>query len=211
MLFPEIKKYCDELTGEFDKIPEQRKMILNKITHYIVAKQAENKAVQLVYICTHNSRRSQFGQIWAQVAAAYFGIKNVHAFSGGTEATAFHANAIRALKKFGFKISASGDVSNPVYEITFDDSQKPILCFSKVYDHRANPATDFIAIMTCSDAEENCPFVAGAELKIAITYDDPKAFDNTELQDLKYGERCQQVARESFYVFSNVHSSKPNK
>lgn len=208
MLFPEIKKYCDELIKEFDKIPEQRKMILDKITRYIVAKRTENKAVQLVYICTHNSRRSQFGQVWAQVAAAYFEVKNIHTFSGGTKATAFHANAIQTLKKNGFKISASSNVSNPVYTIAFDDTEKPILCFSKVYDHPANPATDFMAVMTCSDAEENCPFVAGADLKIATTYDDPKAFDDTELQGLKYGERCRQIAMEIFYVFSNVHSSK---
>ncbi|MCW3085048.1 MAG: protein-tyrosine-phosphatase [Bacteroidetes bacterium] len=210
-MFPEIKKYCDALTTEFDKIPEQRKMILDKITRYIVAKSEENKAIQLVYICTHNSRRSQFGQTWAQVAAAYYAVKNIHTFSGGTEATAFHANAIHALEKTGLKISASGDELNPIYRIAFDDNEKPLIGFSKVYDHPGNPASNFIAIMTCSEAEENCPFVGGAELKIATTYDDPKAFDGSDLQEIKYDERCRQIALESFYVFSNVHSSNPNK
>lgn len=60
--------------------------------------------------------------------------------------------------------------------------------------------------MTCSDAERNCPFVPGAEKRIAITYDDPKAFDGTESQAAKYVERATQIATELFYVFSQLNA-----
>lgn len=199
-----IKIYCDYLTQNFDSIPNDRKTLLDKITVYIKSKQKEHKDIKLVYICTHNSRRSHFGQVWSQVAAYYYNIKNVHSFSGGTEATAFNINAINALKRIDFNIKATTDQKNATYQLLFDEQEKPIVCFSKGYNHPQNPQTEFAAIMTCSDAEENCPYIPGAELRIGTTYNDPKAFDNTLEQDDKYDERCQQIALETFYVFSKL-------
>ena len=204
-MIPSIKIYCDHLTQNFDSIPSDRKIVLDKLTSYIKSKQKEHKDTKLVYICTHNSRRSHFGQVWAQVAAAYYKVANVHSFSGGTEATAFNINAINALQRIGFGIKAITDDKNPTYQILYDEQEKPIVCFSKVYNHPQNPQTEFAAIMTCSDAEENCPYIPGVELRIGTTYNDPKAFDNTPEQDDRYSERCQQIALETFYVFSKIN------
>jgi arsenate reductase len=203
MLQP-IKQYCDNLIKEFDTISEERKTLLEKTSTYISSKKERNEFIKLVYICTHNSRRSHFGQIWAQVAASYFNVKNVTTFSGGTEATAFNINAINAIKRIGFDVKQINTKKNSTYHISFDEVEKPIVCFSKVYDDAQNPQTNFAAIMTCSDAEENCPFIPGVELRIGTTYNDPKAFDNTPLQDTKYDERCKQIALETLYVFSKV-------
>ena len=203
MLQP-IKHYCDKLIAEFDVIPKERQALLEKISNYISSKKESHQAIQLVYICTHNSRRSHFGQIWAQVAANYFNVKNVTTFSGGTEATAFNSNAINAIKRVGFDVKPLDETTNKRYHVVYDETENPIICFSKVYDDAQNPQTNFAAIMTCSDAEENCPFIPGVELRIGTTYDDPKAFDNTPLQDAKYDERCKQIALEILYVFSKV-------
>ncbi len=203
-MFESIKTYCDSLVKEFDKIPLERKDILERITQYIAKKSILDKPVNLVYICTHNSRRSHFGQVWAKVASDYFHIKNVHTFSGGTEATAFNINAINALKRIGFDIKPINNETNPTYHVQYDLKESPIICFSKVYDNPKNPDKEFAAIMTCSDAEENCPFIPNVELRIGTTYDDPKAFDNTPMQDTKYDERCKQIALETLYVFSKV-------
>ena len=203
-MIPLIKTFCDNLTKEFETIPDNRKEILAKITEYIATKMKENKPINLVYICTHNSRRSHFGQVWAHVAASYYGIKNVSTFSGGTEATAFNSNAINSLKRIGFNIKAIDTDKNTTYRVFHDDNEAPSVCFSKTYDDATNPKKEFAAIMTCSDAEENCPFIHGVELRIATTYDDPKAFDNTPQQDAKYDERCKQIALETLYAFSLV-------
>ncbi|MBA2610750.1 MAG: protein-tyrosine-phosphatase [Bacteroidetes bacterium] len=203
-MYSSIKSYCDSLIADFNSIPHRRKELLEKIAQYISYKQKENKPINLVYICTHNSRRSHFGQVWAKVASDYFKIKNVNTFSGGTEATAFNINAINSLKRVGFEIKPINVEKNSTYHILFDDNEKPIVCYSKVYDDPKNPQKEFTAIMTCSDAEENCPFIPAVELRIGTTYDDPKAFDNTPLQDAKYDERCKQIALETFYVFSKV-------
>jgi protein-tyrosine phosphatase/arsenate reductase len=199
-----IKTYCDNLTKEFNNIPNHRKEILSKISQYINTKRKANNPINLVYICTHNSRRSHFGQVWAHVAASYYGIKNVNTYSGGTEATAFNINAINSLKRVGFDVKPINIEKNTTYHVFHDDNETPSVCFSKTYDDAKNPQKDFAAIMTCSDAEENCPFIPGVELRIGTTYDDPKAFDNTPQQDAKYDERCKQIALETLYVFSKL-------
>jgi arsenate reductase (thioredoxin) len=208
MLFSSIQEYCDLAAAHFSDITEERKLILSKIAQYIQAQLDQDKPVQLMYVCTHNSRRSHFGQVWGAVAAHYYGIPNIHTSSGGTEATAFNINAINALRRIGFVVEPNGAVTNPVYTVQYSE-QNAVSCFSKRYDDAANPQSDFAAIMTCGDAEANCPFIPGVQLRIATTYKDPKAFDGTILQDFKYSERCLQIAVEVLYVFSLV--SKPLK
>lgn len=202
-MYSPIQKICDELVTSFDAISEQRKNLLLKISKYIQTKKEADEVIKLIYVCTHNSRRSHFGQIWAAVAASYYGIENVKTYSGGTEATAFNINAINALKKMGFVIESNNQEINPVYTVQFGENESTI-CFSKVYNNEANPQEHFAAIMTCSDAEENCPFIPRVELRIGTTYEDPKAFDNAPLQDTKYEERSLQIAQETLFVFSNI-------
>jgi arsenate reductase len=202
-MFLAIQHYCDLLTQLFDNISEERKQLLQKISIYITQQNEKNIPIQLVYVCTHNSRRSHFGQIWAAVAANYYAIKNVYTFSGGTEATTFNINAITALQKIGFDIKTQDQITNPIYTIRFGENES-IKCFSKVYNDAVNPSENFAAIMTCSDAEQNCPFIAGVDLRIGTTYNDPKAYDNTPKQDDAYAERLEQIALECLYVFSLV-------
>lgn len=202
-MFNAIKERCEALSRNFKEIPSERKQLLEKIATYIDGKRTVNEAVNLVYVCTHNSRRSHLGQVWAAVAAAYYEVTNVHTFSGGTEATAFNPNAINALKRAGFTVKQAGETINPIYTVYFDKSNFTT-CFSKIYNNKANPAQNFAAIMTCSDAEDNCPFIPGCDLRIGTTYNDPKAFDHTILQDEKYTERSNQIAMECLYVFSKV-------
>lgn len=201
---PKIKNYIDELVSRFDSIPNERKEILRQISNYIRSKKEQNKVVNLVYICTHNSRRSHLGQIWAKVASDYYNIDEVNTYSGGTEATAFNRNAINALQRVGFNIEKKTDSENPIYHVYHNDEGDPSVCFSKVYDDAHNPGSGFAAIMTCSDAEENCPFIPGVELRVGTRYDDPKEFDNTPFQDEKYDERSRQIALETLYAFSIV-------
>src|SRR5690349_20345142 len=172
-----LKDYIENAKKDFDKSPTERKELLKKIALFLHTKlKAENKA-NLVFICTHNSRRSQMGQMWAYAAANYYGIKGISSFSGGTEATAFHANAIKALTKAGFFITKKAEGTNPKYEVKYATDEPVISLFSKKYMDAPNPSTNFAAIMTCSQADEACPIVQGASIKIAIPYEDPKKGD----------------------------------
>jgi protein-tyrosine phosphatase/arsenate reductase len=203
-MYEAIQTYINHLTEAFESIPIHRKEILEKITEYIRSKQEKNQPISLLYICTHNSRRSHYGQIWAHVASSLYSIKNVAAYSGGTEATSFNDNAIKALKRIGFRIQPSDELENSKYEVFYDAEEKPIECFSKVYYDHTNPQNNFAAIMTCSEAESNCPLIPGADIRIGTPYEDPKLYDDTAQQDEMYDARCRQIALETLYVFSKL-------
>ena len=185
-------------------VSEERKEVLFPLVDYIQNKVKANQEIRLNFICTHNSRRSHLSQIWAQTMAFQFGIKNVICYSGGTEATAMFPKVAETLTNQGFQIQKLSQEQNPVYAVKFDKNQNPIICFSKAYFDDFNPKNNFGAIMTCNNADEGCPMVFGAEARFPIKYDDPKAFDDTELMDEKYSERSLQIASEMYYVFSQI-------
>lgn len=198
---PGISAFLAQRTSEFHQIPAARKQQLARLAAYVQAK--NDQPVHLNFICTHNSRRSHLGMIWAAVAATHYGLENVLTYSGGTEATAFNPRAVAALERAGFRIENPGG-DNPHYRVYYAEDRPPLVCFSKVYDHPENPDKDFAAIMTCSEADENCPFIPGAKLRLPLTYEDPKAADDTPEETARYDERTAQIGRELLYAFSLV-------
>jgi arsenate reductase len=185
-------------------VSEERKVVLKPLADYIQNKVNANEEIRLNFICTHNSRRSHLSQIWAQTMAFHFGIKNVFCYSGGTEATVLFPKVAETLTNQGFQIEKVSQEQNPVYAVKFDDNQHPIIGFSKTYFDAFNPKSNFAAIMTCSNADEGCPMVFGAEARFPIKYDDPKAFDGSEVMNQKYAERSLQIASELYFVFSQI-------
>ncbi len=202
-MYQSIRSFLKNIEQDFAIIPDERKDLLRRISNYIQTRYDKNEPINLVYICTHNSRRSHFGQVAAAIAAAYYNIDKVATFSGGTEATAFNPNAINALKTLGFNVISDEKEVNPTYQVNFGNNLSTT-CFSKVYDHEANPKIDFAAIMTCSDAEQNCPFIPGVASRIGTTYEDPKISDGTPQQNEIYLARFKQIATETLYAFSLV-------
>lgn len=203
-MFPKIKSTIEQLS--FDSISEERKQVLAPLVHFIQAKANSRLAIRLNFICTHNSRRSHLSQVWAQTAASFYNIKNVFCYSGGTEATALFPKVAETLTNTGFEIKVISKADNPVYTIKYNTNDHPVIGFSKRYEDDFNPQSEFAAILTCSQADGGCPFIAGAEKRIPITFEDPKAFDNTPLQTEKYQERSLQIATELLYVFSQIKS-----
>jgi protein-tyrosine-phosphatase len=202
---PKLKNYCDSITKEFDQISKTRKETLAEIIAYTKNKLKGNNNAQLMFICTHNSRRSQFGQVWAATAAKYYGIKGIKTYSGGIEVTACNSRTIETMKRVGFLAENKGGGINPQYQVKAAKSNIGNTLFSKLYSDFHNPRSNFVAILVCSDADEKCPLVQGAEERVSLPYKDPKAFDNTLQEAEKYDERCRQIAREIFYVFSQLN------
>lgn len=193
-------------TLNVQNIDAARRETLQPLVAFIQEKVNANQEIRLNFICTHNSRRSHLSQVWAQTLAHHFGVKNVFCYSGGTEATALFPMVAETLKNTGFEIEKIAETSNPIYSIKYGKNELPVICFSKKLDANFNPKSEFAAIMTCSQADGGCPFIAGAEKRIPITFEDPKAFDNTPQQAEKYNERSLQIATELFYVFSQIQN-----
>ncbi|MFT5819455.1 MAG: arsenate reductase [Crocinitomix sp.] len=186
----------------FDEISDVRKGELNLLIDFVQWKKNKGDAIQLNFICTHNSRRSQFSQIWAKVAADYYNV-SIESYSSGVEVTELNRRAVQSLKRFGFDVNSTGN-DNPHYTIDYGAAGPSIVAFSKLIEDSTNPTENFAAIMTCSHADENCPIVVGCEQRIPLCYDDPKAFDDTPLELSMYDYRSFQIATELFYAFSKI-------
>lgn len=195
-----VEKAISRLLEQFATIGDERKRILADISSYV----KQHRPADLVFICTHNSRRSHIAQIWAQTAASYFNVPNVNAWSGGTEATEFNPRAVDALRRIGFEINPDARTNNRHYTVRYSDAHPAFEVFSKTYDDVVNPQKDFAAIMTCTHADENCPVVIGASARISLPYDDPKDFDGTAMESEKYDERVLEIGREILFAFSQI-------
>jgi arsenate reductase (thioredoxin) len=204
-MYSKLKETISEITQDFESIPVERKQTLQDVADYISKELKEHNSVKLNFICTHNSRRSHLAQIWTQTAAFHYEIVGVETFSGGTEATAFNPRAVAAIERAGFHVNSPVG-KNPRYEVRIAEDTDPMYCFSKTFDDEMNPDNNFAAIMTCSDADENCPFVPGATYRKPVTYRDPKESDGTDHEKETYDERCRQIATEMFYMMSRVQS-----
>lgn len=206
------------LESEFSEIPEDRAEVLIRIGEYIASSVRDRDSAELVFICTHNSRRSQFAQAWGMAAAEFYRIPGIRTYSGGLESTAFNPRAVAAIQRAGFTVERMPDESttgsripadeangeNPRYRVSYGPAGRDIRMYSKKFDDPGNPREDFCAVMVCSHADEACPFVPGAAARISLSYDDPKAYDGTDLERLKYDERCREIARDLLYAFDHA-------
>jgi protein-tyrosine-phosphatase len=201
----ELVTYIQTLEDDLSEIGDKRKQKLNQLADFISSKIRNGNDAKLTFICTHNSRRSHFCLIWAAVLAHHFEQRpNIQTFSGGTEATAFNPRAVAAIRRAGFKVENPGG-ENPRYKVSYAENAAPLSCFSKTFDDEINPQDDFAAVITCSDADENCPVVPGTSLRIAIPYVDPKVSDGTPEEAQTYDERCRQIATEMYYMLSQLN------
>lgn len=203
-LFPALRKTAEQLTKEFHLIPEERRKVLNGLSRFISEGNGKEGKALLNFICTHNSRRSHIAQLWALAASVYYNTPGVLCYSGGTEATAFNPRSVKAMTDAGFVIIKTTEGANPVYAVQVAPDAIPTLAFSKKYDDAGNPKTGFAAVMTCSQADQNCPLVSGASKRFAITYEDPKDFDGTPAEGQAYRDRVHQIGREMLYTFSLI-------
>ena len=200
LFFPALANTIGNLP--FAAISSKRLQLLDEMAAYLLAKMKQGEEIRLNFICTHNSRRSQFSQIWAQTAAAYYGI-GAFCYSGGVEVTEFNPRAVAAIQRDGFKV-VQKEGKNPVYFVFYSEEEEPIVTFSKVYDDAINAPNDFAAVMTCDHADENCPVIPGAERRFPLRFEDPKAFDGTTQEEEMYTERSHQIGAELFFLFEKV-------
>ena len=203
-LIETVRPFAGKVAGAQKELPGERRELLSDVAADIVKRLETDQEANLVFICTHNSRRSHLAQVWCQVAAEYYGIGDLKTFSGGTEATACNIRTVRALRRAGLSVAASTTGENPVYLIQYADDKPPIRAYSKKYTEEGNPSEKFAAMMCCSEADQHCPNVLGADGRFPLHYEDPKSADGTPQEAARYDERSFQIATEMFFAMSLV-------
>lgn len=203
---PVLNITIHRLIESFSKIPPDRKVILINLAGFLSGA-IKKESVYLNFICTHNSRRSQMAQAWATVAIRFYSIPNLNCVSGGTEITAFHANAARALTQQGFQMSQTTKTSNPIFQVEYQPGVY-VEMFSKIYLNAVHEP--FFAVMVCDHADKNCPIVQGSLRRFSLPFIDPGFSDGSGQETEVYLKTADQIGRELLYVFSLVSLNKNN-
>lgn len=202
-MYDQLKQYLESRAREASLIDEARRATLEELAGSIRDRHDAGDSALLVFICTHNSRRSHLAQLWAAAAAHARDIP-IETFSGGTEATAFNPRAAAAMQRAGWGIEMMAGGENPVYGARLGPDGPILECFSKRFDADPNPAAGFTAVMVCDEAAEACPVVPGADRRFSLAYVDPKHADASPEEEETYDECCARIAREMVYVIRRV-------
>ena len=198
-----LKDLIEELSKSINSIISERREELDDIANLIVQHLREANKLDIIVVCTHNSRRSQLGEVWINTLAQYFDLNKIVAFSGGMEETAFNVRMVNALVDSGFDVNEIEGGENPRYNISNIELENHPL-YSKVYDDAMNPKSGFMAFMVCDHADENCPIVQGMKYRIPLRFKDPKEYDDTEYEQEAYSNKVMVIGREMYYLLSQV-------
>ena len=114
--------------------------------------------VRVLFLCTHNSARSQMAEgLLRHLAGDRF-----ESHSAGTEATRVRPLAIRAMEEIGVDISGQESKTLERYQ------QEPF---------------DYV-ITVCDDANEACPIFPGAQSRLHWSFKDPSKAEGSEEERL---------------------------
>lgn len=204
MLFPELEAFLDARAAEAGRIPDSRRPLLEALGRWVAARLDAGEPARLVFVCTHNSRRSHLAMVAAAAAAVRAGLRGVETFSAGTEATACHPNTVAALRRAGYRVEPTTDPPNPRYRVLLGDGLPSLELFSKTLAHPSLPASGFLAVMTCAEADTGCPVVPGAAARLALPYDDPKTADGTPDEAATYDARCAEITHELLWALTRA-------
>ncbi len=204
-LLPELRTYCESLlVAPCLGLSERHQVAAKQVGSWVRLRRDAGLTANVIVVCTGNSRRSSFGAMLGNIAAAFHGDPGVRFSSGGTAPSAFNHRTIRALREIGVRVAQQGELvppasavePNPRYLVRWGAGESDSMIeFSKRYDDASNPQQDYCAIMVCTDADENCPVVLGASLRVSMPFEDPKEFDDLPCEHAAYVERRDQIGR----------------
>jgi arsenate reductase len=125
---------------------------------------------RVLFLCTHNSARSQMAEgMLRNLAEGRF---EVH--SAGTEATRLRPQAMKVMDEIGIDISGQE---------------------SKTLDRYLGDPFDYV-ITVCDEANEACPFFPGAKNRLHWSFEDPSQATGSEDERLAVFRRVRDEIRE---------------
>tara|TARA_Y100001949_G_C15986510_1_gene330879 strand:+ start:2001 stop:2567 length:567 start_codon:yes stop_codon:yes gene_type:complete len=170
---------------------QKRKKRLDNIASVI--NENLNKTRSIVFLCTHNSRRSQICEVWGKVFAEIYR-KKININSAGAFKTVVHSQVYESIVKCGLVVDNKK-------EIFFD--KKKFKLNSKTIDSLT--MKNFIAVMTCSNAEKSCPNDPRSIRNIKMFFNDPRIYDETDKMSREYLNTTIYIAEELNYIFKNIN------
>jgi arsenate reductase (thioredoxin) len=130
---------------------------------------------RVLFICTHNSARSQMAEGLVNHDLA----GKVQAFSAGTDPTSVNPLAVAVMGELGIDISRQR---------------------SKSLDEFASEKFDFV-ITLCDHAAESCPVFFGGTRRIHMGFSDPSAFTGNKEEKLLFFRKLRDQIRKEIIEF----------
>lgn len=201
-LFPAIRTYLQKQEAVLFTVAAVHQASLQKLGAWL--KQRARQHSDIVIVCTGNSRRSILTSTLGNCIAAYRGWSGVRFHSAGTEPSAFNPRTVTALQQCGLIISPKGSQAqvgkgggkNPHYRVQWGKAaSSEMVEYSKALGDVSLPGKDFAVVMVCTEADHTCPTVEGALLRLAMPFEDPKAFDGTPREVEEYAKTRDLIAR----------------
>jgi arsenate reductase (thioredoxin) len=135
----------------------------------MAAADASRERARVLFLCTHNSARSQMAEgLLRSIAGDRF-----DAYSAGTEATHVRPLAIRAMEEVGVDISAQE---------------------SETLDRYLDGSFEYV-VTVCDDANESCPVFPGATNRLHWSFEDPSRAGGSEEERLEVFRRVRDEIR----------------
>lgn len=201
----QLKDYINIIEKTENSIDTERKNELLEISKYISDKAKNNKEFYPVFICTHNSRRSIFCEVWFWLATKYYNKTNLLPLSAGVDINTINPRTIEALRRAGFDIYKNDKINlNPPYAIILNPKKEVLLINSKKYEFPMVFDKNYCEIMVCSDKEMTCPVFERKSKRFSIPYTDLRTSDNSSTEQKDYDARCKQIAAEMFFIVKNI-------
>ena len=175
---------------QIDSIKSGRLDVLDKIASKITSRLKLDLKANVVFVCTHNSRRSQIAEVSLRSFLKVLQIPEISVFSCGTEKTGIPDQIVRLLEGLGFEVLKTGEFINVGSEITLS---------SKTFDDPGLPP-NLLAIMVCDHASESCPFVPSFSERISLEFQDPKSADGSPQETVSYENAWKKISREMAYL-----------
>lgn len=208
-LLPRIQQYLEEQSKKSGKVAEVHRAAVTELSRWIARR--EKKQSDIIMVCTGNSRRSILGATMGNIVAAYRNKSQLRFYSAGTAPSALNSRTIATLKEIGLVIEATGSQAkagakkdpNPHYRIEWGKAEgSSMVEYSKALDDVVLPGRDFAAVMVCDEADAKCPVVQGADLRVSMTFLDPKAFDGTKDESAEYAKTRDLLAQTMLQIIS---------
>ena len=151
------------------------------------------KCNTVVFLCTHNSRRSQYCEVWSKYFSSTYKNK-INFFSAGTLKMKVPKQVYKSFERVGVKVDENSSINIETMTIS---------PFSKTLTEVKEK--EFISIMTCAESEKSCPVDARSLINLKLFYDDPRRYDNTQEEAEEYDKTSFMIASEINYILKNIN------
>ena len=137
------------------------------------------KKKRVLFVCTHNSARSQM----AEGLLRYMAGDRFETFSAGTEKTHVRPLAVEAMRELGIDITSHT---------------------SKTLDNFDGQQFDYV-ITVCDRANESCPLFSGGTERLHWSFDDPTAATGSDEERLEAFRVVRDAIERQLRLFSAEH------